>query len=94
MYSRQGWLTWFDLKAAPQYFPLDTSQTSLETWVGDYDHDHASAMQSQPFQFGCHGEQKSIDFINFTPVPAPPTQWWCPEDGDAELNGVYSDSQY
>ena len=100
---------------APLCFPLDASQTSLETWAANYDHeqacatqsqasletwatnyDHeqACATQSQAFRFGCHGEENNNDFINFAPVPAPPTQWWYPEDSGTGWDGAYSESQY
>jgi len=83
-------------KAAPHYFPLDASQTSLdsETWAADYVHDQAHATQPGPFQLGRPGEENNGDFIKFMPELAPPTQLWYPEDDGAGWDGAYSESQY
>ena len=63
-------------------------------WATGYDQDQVYAMQSQPFQFEYPGEEvNNDDFINFTPVPAPPTQLWYPEDIGAGWDGGYSESQ-
>ena len=79
---------------APHYFPFDASQTILEPWATDYVPDQAHATQSGSCQFGCPGEEKNDDFINFMPELALPTQWWFPEDDGAGWNGAYSESQY
>ena len=60
-------------------------------WATGYDHDQAYAAQSQSLKLGCLGEANNNDFINFTPVQAPSTQWWYPEDVGAGRDGVYSE---
>ena len=77
---------------ASQYFPLDVPEPGLEMWATAYNSDQAYTTQSQPFQFGCHEEVGNDDLFNFTPVLAPPAQWWYPEDGGAGWDGVYSNS--
>ena len=79
---------------APPYFPLDVPQPSLEMWATAHDNEQAYATQSQPFQFRFHGEVNDDDFIDFTPMPAPPAQWWYPEVGGAGWDEAYSESQY
>jgi hypothetical protein len=89
---RRRRLTNLTPKAAPQHDPIDAPQTSLEMWATGYDHDQAYATQSQSLQLGCLGEVNNDDFTNFTPVQAPPTQWWYPEDVGAGWDGAYSES--
>ena len=89
----QRWLINLTPKVAPQYFPLDASQPSLEMWETSYDNDQACAAPFQPFQLEYPGgEVNNDDFINFTPVPAPPTQWWYPDDVGAGWNRPYNKS--
>ena len=82
------------LKVAPDHLPLDPSQPGLATWATGYDHDRTHATQPQSFQFGSPGVESNDVFINFPPVPAPPSQWWYPVDGGAGSDGAYCESQY
>ena len=60
-------------------------------WATGYDHDQAYGTQSQSLQLGCLGEVNNDDFINFTPVQAPPTQRWYPEGVGAGWDGAYNE---
>ena len=95
IYSPSTTANQFGPKAALQYFPLDAPQTSREMWATANDIGQSYATKSQPFQLDCPGEEVNNDvFINFTPVPAPPTQWWYPEDVGSRWDGAYSESSY
>jgi hypothetical protein len=61
-------------------------------WATAYDNDQAYATQSQHFQLGYPEEVNNDDFVNFAPVPAPPAQWWYPEDVGAGWDETYSES--